>query len=45
MISHRPRVIQKANWVVLLDDGQLKLEGLLEDLQKQEGAHLDFIVP
>jgi ATP-binding cassette subfamily C protein len=45
MISHRPRVIQRADWIVLLEQGQLKLQGSLEDLSSQAGDHLDFLIP
>jgi ATP-binding cassette, subfamily C, bacterial len=45
MISHRPRVIQRADWIVLLEQGQLKLQGALEDLRHQAGDHLDFLIP
>ncbi len=45
MISHRPRVIQRADWIVLLEQGQLKLQGAVEDLRHQAGDHLDFLIP
>jgi ATP-binding cassette subfamily C protein len=45
MISHRPRVIQRADWIVLLEQGRLKLQGSLEDLSSQAGDHLDFLIP
>ncbi len=45
MISHRPRVIQRADWIVLLDQGRLKLQGSLEELQAIPGDHLDFLIP
>ncbi len=45
MISHRPRVIQRADWIVLLEQGQLKLQGCVEDLRNQAGEHLDFLIP
>lgn len=45
MISHRPRVIQRADWIVLLEQGRLKLQGSLEDLSSQGGDHLDFLIP
>jgi ATP-binding cassette subfamily C protein len=43
MISHRPRVINRADWIVLLDRGKLKLQGSLEELKVQPGEHLDFL--
>jgi ATP-binding cassette subfamily C protein len=45
LISHRPRVIQRADWIVLLDQGRLKLQGSLEELQAIPGEHLDFLIP
>ncbi|MFN6567327.1 peptidase domain-containing ABC transporter [Dendronalium sp. ChiSLP03b] len=45
LISHRPRVINKADWIVLLEQGKLKLEGSLEELRSQHGDHLDFLTP
>jgi ABC-type bacteriocin/lantibiotic exporter with double-glycine peptidase domain len=43
MISHRPKVIQRADWIVLLENGQLKVQGTPEDLRKLPGEHLEFI--
>jgi ATP-binding cassette, subfamily C, bacterial len=45
IISHRPRVIERADWIVLLDNGKLKLQGTLLELRKQPGEHLDFLTP
>ncbi|MEW5858890.1 MAG: peptidase domain-containing ABC transporter [Cyanobacteriota bacterium] len=45
LISHRPRVINRADWVVFLEQGRLKLQGSLEDLQAETGEHLDFLIP
>jgi ATP-binding cassette subfamily C protein len=44
-ITHRPKVINRADWVVLIDQGKLKLEGSLEDLRSKSGDHLDFVIP
>ncbi|BAY45792.1 ABC transporter ATP-binding protein [Scytonema sp. HK-05] len=44
LITHRPKVINRADWVVLLDQGKLKLQGSLEDLHSKEGDHLDFLI-
>ena len=44
LISHRPRVIQRADWIVLLKEGQLKLQGSLEDLSNQTGDHSHFLI-
>ncbi len=45
LISHRPRVVNRADWIVLLDKGKLKLQGSLEDLLSKSGDHLDFLTP
>lgn len=45
LISHRPRVIERADWIVLLEQGSLKLEGTLEDLRTKPGTHLHFLSP
>lgn len=45
LISHRPRVIRQANWVVLLNEGRLQLQGSLEELYAQTGDHLNFLNP
>jgi ATP-binding cassette, subfamily C, bacterial len=44
LISHRPKVINRADWVVYLEQGKLKLQGTLEELRKQPGDHLDFLM-
>ena len=43
MISHRPKVIQRADWIVMLDKGQLKIQGTPSDLRSLAGDHLDFL--
>jgi ATP-binding cassette, subfamily C, bacterial len=43
LISHRPRVINCADWIVLLENGKLKMQGSLEDMRCQPGEHLDFL--
>jgi ATP-binding cassette, subfamily C, bacterial len=45
LISHRPRVIQRADFIIMLDKGQLKVQGLPKNLQAQSGEHLDFLIP
>lgn len=44
LISHRSRVIQRADWVVLLDNGQVQQQGTTEELRHQSGDHLPFLV-
>ncbi|MBN3947451.1 MAG: peptidase domain-containing ABC transporter [Nostoc sp. NMS7] len=43
MISHRPKVIGRADWIVLLESGRLKIQGTPEALRHQPGEHLDFL--
>ncbi len=45
MISHRPRVILRSDWIVLLDKGKLKLQGNPKELSQIAGEHLDFLTP
>lgn len=45
IISHRPRAINRADWIMLLDQGKLKMQGTLEHLKSQPGDHLDFLIP
>lgn len=42
MISHRPPVINRASWIVLLDNGKLKFTGTPEQLRTVEGQDLDL---
>ena len=43
LISHRPSVIQIADWVVLLDEGKLDIQGSPDYLLTQDGEHLHFL--
>jgi ATP-binding cassette subfamily C protein len=45
LISHRPQLIVKADWIVLLENGKLKMEGTVNNLQSQTGEHLYFLTP
>ncbi|BAZ69933.1 ABC transporter ATP-binding protein [Fischerella sp. NIES-4106] len=45
LISHRPRVIGRADWIVFLEQGRLKLQGSVEELSSLPGDHLDFLTP
>ncbi|MEH2289295.1 peptidase domain-containing ABC transporter [Nostoc sp.] len=45
LISHRPRVITRADWIVLLNEGKLQIQGTVKDLRVQSGNHLDFLTP
>lgn len=43
-ITHRPSVIDRADWVVLLDKGQVKLQDSLSALRSVPGDHLKFVL-
>ncbi|XHR82375.1 MAG: peptidase domain-containing ABC transporter [Gloeotrichia echinulata GP01] len=45
IISHRPRVILRADFIVLLDKGTLKIQGSPAELLNLSGEHLDFLNP
>lgn len=45
LISHRPRVINRANWIIFMENGQVKIEGVVADLVSKSGGHLDFLTP
>jgi ABC-type bacteriocin/lantibiotic exporter with double-glycine peptidase domain len=45
LISHRPRVILRADLVVYLDRGELKLTGTPGELLDIPGEHLNFLKP
>ncbi|MEH2301169.1 MAG: peptidase domain-containing ABC transporter [Nostoc sp.] len=43
LITHRPKVVNRADWIVLLDQGKLKTQGSLNELRSQPGEHLEFL--
>lgn len=43
MISHRPPVIQRADWIVLLEEGQVKQQGSRENFHQTPGEHQQFL--
>lgn len=43
LISHRPSTIKRADWIVLIDQGQVKLTGGLGSLSAISGDHLKFL--
>ncbi|NJR26338.1 MAG: peptidase domain-containing ABC transporter [Richelia sp. CSU_2_1] len=44
-ISHRPRVIARADWIIMLERGNLKLQGSAAKLRSIPGEHLEFLEP
>ncbi len=45
MISHRPRVIERADWIIFMEQGQVKIQGTPQELRSQIGDHLNFLTP
>jgi ATP-binding cassette, subfamily C, bacterial len=45
LITHRPSVINRSDWVVLLRQGRLQLQGPLDVLRSTPGEHLKFLTP
>jgi ATP-binding cassette subfamily C protein len=45
LISHRPRVNNRADWIVLLEEGQVKLTGTPSELRCVKDDHLYFLSP
>ncbi|MEH2081956.1 MAG: peptidase domain-containing ABC transporter [Nostoc sp.] len=43
LISHRPKVIERADWIVLLEKGRLQIQGSPEELRQIAGEHLGFL--
>ncbi|MBH8552092.1 peptidase domain-containing ABC transporter [Nostocaceae cyanobacterium CENA357] len=43
LITHRPSVINRADWIVLLDKGQIQMQGTPESFLSQQGEHLKFL--
>ena len=43
LVSHRSSAIGRAEWIVLLENGQIQLQDTTEKLRSQQGAHLDFL--
>lgn len=44
LISHRPSVIERADWIVHLDRGKLVMQGATERLRHQSGEHSAFLI-
>ncbi len=43
LISHRPKVIQRGDWIVMLEQGRPQIQGTPEQLHQISGDHLDFL--
>ena len=42
-ITHRPKVIERADWIVMLDEGKVEIQGTPDELSNIPGEHLDFL--
>ncbi|NHC38313.1 peptidase domain-containing ABC transporter [Scytonema millei] len=45
LITHRPAVVDRAEWVVLMSKGKLVVQGPLSELRQAPGEHLKFFLP
>jgi ATP-binding cassette, subfamily C, bacterial len=45
LISHRPHVIARADWIVFLEEGKLQLQGAISEVQERTGIHRRFLLP
>jgi ATP-binding cassette, subfamily C, bacterial len=45
LISHRPHVIARADWIVFLEEGKLQLQGAISEVQERPGIHRRFLLP
>lgn len=43
LITHRPSVVNRADWIVLIDKGQIQIQGTMETFLSQQGEHLKFL--
>ncbi|MBK1988092.1 peptidase domain-containing ABC transporter [Sphaerospermopsis aphanizomenoides BCCUSP55] len=43
LITHRPSVVHRSDWIVLLDKGKVQIQGTLENFLMQPGEHLKFL--
>ncbi|TBR58114.1 peptidase domain-containing ABC transporter [Mastigocladus laminosus UU774] len=45
LITHRPQVINRADWIIVLEQGKLNTQGSLAQLRCQSGEHVKFLNP
>jgi ATP-binding cassette subfamily C protein len=43
LITHRPSVIHRADWIVMLEKGQVQLQGTQNTFISHQGEHLKFL--
>jgi ATP-binding cassette subfamily C protein len=44
LISHRPKVVQRADWIIYMEKGSVEIQGTYTDLITKPGSHLDFLI-
>ncbi len=44
IISHRPKVISRADWIIFLEEGKVKIQGTPDELRQKDGKHSDFLL-
>jgi ATP-binding cassette subfamily C protein len=44
LITHRPSVIKRADWIVMLEKGEVQLQGTLETFLSHKGDHQKFLL-
>jgi ATP-binding cassette, subfamily C, bacterial len=44
LISHRPTVIARAEYIIFLEEGKLQMQGSIADIQLQAGTHQKFLL-
>ncbi|MBW4612481.1 MAG: peptidase domain-containing ABC transporter [Desmonostoc vinosum HA7617-LM4] len=45
LVSHRPRVIARANWIILIEEGEVVFQGTISDFRDLASVHLEFLNP
>lgn len=43
LITHRPSVVNRADWIVLIEQGKVKLQGSRDSFLAEQGEHLQFL--
>jgi ATP-binding cassette subfamily B protein/ATP-binding cassette subfamily C protein len=43
LITHRPSVIHRADWIVLIEKGQVQIQGTPDTFLSKPGEHLQFL--
>jgi ABC-type bacteriocin/lantibiotic exporter with double-glycine peptidase domain len=43
LVSHRPRVVERADWILWIDDGRIRSVGTVADFRRESSACADFL--